>query len=67
MRINGLGGETFIIGVLPEYPIMFGTRIITKMIGITDNGSFEMLLGNDSIAELELKHIGPLRLDGRRI
>ena len=52
LKINGLGGDTFIIRVLPDCPITFGNRVIKKMIEVTDNGHFELLLGNDSISEL---------------
>ena len=52
LKINGLVGDTFIIGVLPDCPITFGNRVIKKMIGVTNNGHFELLLGNDSISEL---------------
>ena len=49
LKINGLGGDTFIIRVLPDCLITFGNRVIKKMIGDTNNGLFELLLGNDFI------------------
>ena len=52
LKINGLRGDIFIIGVLPDCPITFGIRVIKKMIPVTNNGHFELLLGNDSISEL---------------
>ena len=52
LRINGLRGNTFIIRVLPNCPITFDTRVIKKMVEVTDNGHFELLLGNDSISIL---------------
>lgn len=55
LRVNGLGGETYIVGVLENYPILFGNRVITPMIGIVDSGNFELLMGNDSIEELDMK------------
>ena len=54
LKINGLGGASFIIGVLEGEPITFGNRIFIPTIGVVDGGSFEMLLGNDSIAELKM-------------
>ena len=52
LKINGLEGDTFIVRVLLDCPITFGNRVIKKLIGVTDNGHFELLLGNDSISEL---------------
>ena len=52
LKINGLRGDTFIIGVLLDCPITFGNKVVKKMIRVTDNGHFELLLGNDSISEL---------------
>ena len=46
-KINGLRGDTFIIGVLPDCPFTFGNMVIKKMNGVIDNGHFELLLGND--------------------
>ena len=52
LKINGFRGDIFIIGVLPNCPITFGNRVIKKMIRVTDNRHFELLLGNGSISEL---------------
>ena len=52
IKINGLREDTFIIRVLPNCPITFGNRVIKKMIKVTNNGHFELLLGDNSISEL---------------
>ena len=52
LKINGLRGDTFIIGVLLDFPITFDNRVVKKMIGVIDNEHFELLLSNDSISEL---------------
>ena len=52
LKIYGLRGDTFIIGVLPDCRITFSNSLIKKMVEVTNNGHFELLLGNDSISEL---------------
>ncbi len=52
LRINGLGGEAWIVGALVDITITFGNRIIEMSIGVVDKGNFEMLLGNDAACEL---------------
>ena len=51
LEVNGVGGKAKIIGMIPRLPITLGNRIITSLVGIIDQGKFDILLGNGITSE----------------
>ena len=51
MRVNGIGGDCFFVGIDPEMIITVGSRV---MVGIIDSGDFDILLCNNATTKLKL-------------
>ena len=51
LEVNGVDGKAKIIGMIPRLPITLGNRIITSIVGIIDQGKFDILLGNGTTSE----------------
>ena len=51
LEVNGGGGKAKIIGMIPRLPITLGNRILTSMVGIIDQGKFDILLGNGTTSK----------------
>ena len=51
LEVNGVGGKSKIIGMIPRLPITLWNRIITSMVGVIDQGKFDILLSNGTTSE----------------
>ena len=54
LKVNGIGGEGYIIGIHLDMPVTLGSSVVQCRVGILDRGSFDLLLGNDSTKKFKL-------------
>ena len=54
LKANGLIGNCPIIGIVPNLSIQIGNRVLIRMIGIVQNGEFDLLVGNYISREMDI-------------
>ena len=54
MRIQGVGGCTRILGIVPKCSIRFGEVSVLHSFGVVEHGAFDFLLGNDFLKQINV-------------